>query len=50
MTTLNLNLGERSYGITVGHGILDMAGKLFNLKRKVFIVTDTGVPREYVLQ
>ena len=47
MTTLKLNLGERSYGITVGQGIIDKAGELFNLKRKVFIVTDSGVPREY---
>lgn len=47
MRTINLNLGDRSYGITVGHGTIDMAGELFNLERKVFIVTDSGVPREY---
>ena len=47
MKTLNLNLGERSYDITVGNGILDRASEFMNLNRKVFILTDVGVPREY---
>ncbi len=47
MTTLQLELGERSYGITVGRGLLDSAMEYFNLDRKVFIVTDSGVPEEY---
>jgi 3-dehydroquinate synthase len=47
MTTLNLNLGDRSYGISVGDGILSEAGRLMNLNRKVFILTDDGVPAEY---
>ena len=47
MVNLRINLNERSYGISVGKGILKEADKFFNLKRKVFIVTDTGVPREY---
>ena len=42
-----MNLGERSYDIIVGGGILEDADKLLNLDRKVFILTDTGVPREY---
>lgn len=42
-----MELGERSYGITVGRGLLCKADEYFNLKRKVFIVTDSGVPSEY---
>ncbi len=42
-----MNLGERSYDITVGRGLLSSADKYFNLKRRVFIVTDSGVPKEY---
>lgn len=47
MNTLKLNLGERSYDITVGCGVLDRADELMNLNRKVFILTDSGVPKEY---
>ena len=47
MKTLTVNLGERSYNIYVGAEILDKASEFFNLKRKTFIVTDTGVPSEY---
>lgn len=44
---LKMNLGERSYDITVGRGILADADKYINLSRKVFIVTDDGVPESY---
>jgi 3-dehydroquinate synthase len=44
---LRMELGEQSYDIAVGRGLLGEAGKLLNLKRKVLIVTDTGVPDEY---
>ncbi len=47
MTTLHMNLGERGYDIHIGRGLLDKAGELFNLKRRTFIVTDSGVPKEY---
>lgn len=47
MTELKMELSERSYGITVGRGLLSEADKFFNLQRKVFIVTDSGVPEEY---
>ena len=47
MTTLHLNLGERCYDITVGRGILEKAAELFELERRVMVVTDSGVPREY---
>ena len=47
MTVLNMNLGERSYPITVGHSLIAKANEYFNLDRKVFIVTDSGVPHQY---
>ena len=47
MTTLHLDLGERGYDISVGRGLLAHADEYFNLNRKVFIVTDSGVPEIY---
>jgi len=42
-----MNLADRSYPITVGRGLLSSCNEYFNLKRRVFIVTDSGVPEEY---
>ena len=47
MTTLQLNLPNTKYSITIGNELLNKADEFFNLNRKVFIVTDDGVPREY---
>ena len=47
MTTLHLDLGERGYDINIGRGLLGKADELFSLDRRVLIVTDSGVPREY---
>ena len=47
MTTLKLTLPSSEYNITVGKGILKKADEYFNLARKVFIITDSGVPKEY---
>ena len=47
MTTLHLELGNNSYDITVGCDILCRAKELFNLNRRVLVVTDSGVPKEY---
>ena len=47
MNELRMELGNNSYVITIGKGILSLADKLFNLKRRVFILTDSGVPEEY---
>ena len=47
MNTLTVNLGERSYQITVGSSLLSCVNKILNLNRRVFIVTDSGVPKEY---
>ena len=42
---INLPLG--SYDITIERGVLKRAGEILNLKRRVLIVTDSGVPEEY---
>ena len=47
MTKLHLDLGERGYDITVGRGLIHNADEIFNLNRRVLIVTDSGVPEEY---
>ncbi len=47
MKILNVDLGENSYNIYVGQGLIKKAGNLFNLSRKVLVVTDSGVPAEY---
>ena len=44
---LNVNLGDNSYDIVIEKGILQKASEHFDLERKVLIVTDTGVPKEY---
>ena len=47
MTTLTVTLGERSYDVYVGRGILSRVGELLNLNRRVLVVTDSGIPCEY---
>lgn len=47
MTEIRMNLGDRSYNINVGAGLLSKAGTLFRLDRKVLVLTDSGVPKEY---
>lgn len=46
-TKMHLTLQDGGYDITVGQGLLYRCGEYMNLDRKVFIVTDDGVPREY---
>ena len=43
-----MELGPNSYDITVERGCLQRADALLNLDRRVLIVTDRGVPRQYV--
>ena len=45
--TIHMNLGEDSYDIVVERGILPKADKYLNLNRRVLVVTDSGVPRQY---
>ena len=47
MTTLHLNLDEKGYDIHIGRGLIHKAAELFDLDRKVLIVTDSGVPNKY---
>lgn len=45
--TINMNLGENSYGIVIERGILAKVDQYLNLERRVLVVTDSGVPAEY---
>ena len=47
MTELTVRLKDNEYKVTVGAGLISRAGEFFNLKRRVFILTDSGVPAEY---
>ena len=47
MNVLNMDLGSSSYPIVIGRGLIDRAAEFFNLDRRVFIVTDDGVPHKY---
>ena len=44
---LYMNLGEDSYDILIEHGVLSRAAEHLNLRRRVCIVTDSGVPKQY---
>ncbi len=44
---IRLNLGINSYDIIIERGALKRASSEINLKRKVFIITDDGVPEQY---
>ena len=44
---LHMELGEKSYPITVEAGSLGRAGEILGLGRRVLIVTDDGVPPVY---
>ena len=44
---MHIALGENSYEILMGEGLLAHVGEQFNLNRKVLVVTDEGVPSEY---
>ena len=43
-----VNLGADSYDIVLERGVLGKAGAYLNLRRKVLIVTDSGVPEQWV--
>ena len=45
---IRMNLGSDSYNIIVERGAILNAGRYLNLNRRVLVVTDHGVPREYV--
>ncbi len=46
--TIPVRLGEASYDIEVSRGAIDLAaGKIVKKNRKILIVTDSGVPKQY---
>ena len=44
---IKVSLGNKSYKITLKRNALAEASRVFDLERKVLIVTDSGVPSEY---
>lgn len=44
---IRMELGKNSYDIVIERGSLEQAGNYLNLDRKVMIITDEGVPRQY---
>ena len=47
--TLNVKTSQGDYDILIERGGLHRAGEVFNLNRKVLVVTDSGVPEEYAM-
>ena len=47
MTEIKVELGERSYPVYIGRALIADVGKYFNLSRRVFVLTDSGVPAAY---
>ena len=47
LTTVQVSLGERSYPVYIGKGLIARAGELFDLSRRVLVLTDEGVPKAY---
>lgn len=45
--TLNVKTSQGNYDILIQRGSLHRAGEVFDLDRKVLVVTDSGVPEEY---
>ena len=46
-TVIPMNLGADSYDIILERGVLRRAGEILNLRRKVMIVSDSGVPGKW---
>ena len=47
MKKLHVELGCDGYDITIGGGLLADAAKMFDLNRKILVLTDDGVPENY---
>ena len=45
--TIHVSVEGGDYDITLGRGLLARVGELFNLERRVLVLTDSGVPKEY---
>lgn len=44
---IRIELGEKSYDVIIERGALKKADEYLELKRKVLVLTDTGVPEKY---
>ena len=44
---MRVELSERSYDIHIGRGLIHKVSEIFCLDRRVLILTDSGVPKEY---
>lgn len=44
---LRIHHNSGSYGVYIGNGLIEKAGEIFDLDRKVMIVTDSGIPASY---
>ncbi|MBE6806485.1 MAG: 3-dehydroquinate synthase [Ruminococcaceae bacterium] len=47
--TLKVKTSGGDYKIHIERGLLQHAGEMINLERKVLVITDTGVPEEYAM-
>lgn len=47
--TLNVKTSQGNYDILIQRGGLHLAGEVFDLDRKVLVVSDSGVPEEYAM-
>lgn len=47
--TLNVKTSGGDYNIYIERGLLQRAGEVLDLNRKVLVVTDTGVPEQYAM-
>ena len=47
MIKMTIDLGERSYPILIGKGLLSSAKDLLDIKGRALVLTDSGVPRQY---
>lgn len=45
--SLSVTTGSGAYEITVKRGAIESIGEIFDLERKVLVVTDSGVPEKY---
>lgn len=45
---LEIKMNNKNYDIVIERGILDKASQYLSLDRKVLILTDSGIPKEYV--
>ena len=45
---LEITMKDKKYDVIIKRGCLEKANEYLNLNRKVLIITDDGVPKEYL--